>query len=95
MYDDHNVFCEKHTTWIIILYKDAITEMEDIAVALTAKRYGLLDRLIILRVAVNMDVFPEGVSPETIWDPASRERCNGKSLPEKESTESRMMYSDN
>lgn len=49
----------------------AITEMEDIAVALTAKHYGLLDRLIILRVAVNMDVFPEGVSPETIWDPGA------------------------
>ena len=44
-----------------------ITEMEDIAVARAAKNFNLLDRLIILRVAVNMDVFPSGVTPEKIW----------------------------
>ncbi|MBP5654810.1 MAG: hypothetical protein J6X33_04795 [Clostridiales bacterium] len=47
----------------------AVTEMEDLAVAQAAKRYGMLDRLIVLRVGVNMDVFPTGISPEMIWDP--------------------------
>ncbi len=47
----------------------AITEMEDAAVAQTAKRFGMLDRLIILRVSVNMDTFPAGVTPEILWGP--------------------------
>ena len=45
----------------------AITEMEDIAVGQAARNAGLLDRLIILRVAVNMDVLPAGVTPEMLW----------------------------
>ena len=49
----------------------AITEMEDVAVGHAAKCFGMLDRLIILRVGVNMDVFPEGVTPEVLWGPAS------------------------
>lgn len=47
----------------------AITEMEDIAVGRAVKRFGMLDRLIILRVSVNMDVFPTGVTPEMLWGP--------------------------
>ena len=43
--------------------------MEDIAVAKTVQRFGLLDRLIVLRVSVNMDVFPSGVTPEMLWGP--------------------------
>ena len=31
------------------------------------QRFGLLDRLIILRVAVNMDVFPGDTTPEMLW----------------------------
>ncbi|MBR6088799.1 MAG: hypothetical protein IKP86_02625 [Anaerolineaceae bacterium] len=49
----------------------AATEMEDIAVAQAVKRFRMLDRLIILRVGVNMDVFPDGVTPEILWGPAS------------------------
>lgn len=49
----------------------AVTEMEDVAVAQAVKSFGLLDRLIILRVGVNMDVFPSGVSPEMLWGAAS------------------------
>ena len=45
----------------------AITEMEDVATALAVQRLGLLDRLIILRTAVNIDVFPSGVTPEMLW----------------------------
>lgn len=45
----------------------AITEMEDIAVARAVESFGMLDRLIILRVAVNMDVFPTGMTPEMLW----------------------------
>ena len=47
----------------------AITEMEDIAIAQAVQRFGLLDRLIILRVAVNLDVFPGDTTPEMLWSP--------------------------
>ena len=43
------------------------TEMEDVAIALTAERMGMLNRLIILRGSVNMDVFMLGVTPESLW----------------------------
>ncbi len=46
----------------------AVTEMEDIAVGHAVKSFGLLERLIILRVGVNMDVFPAGLTPEMLWD---------------------------
>ena len=49
----------------------AVTEMEDVAVGLAVKRFGMLDRLIILRTGVNMDVFPDGVTPEILWGAAS------------------------
>jgi hypothetical protein len=41
--------------------------MEDIAVGQAVKSFGSLDRLIILRVGVNMDVLPTGVTPEMLW----------------------------
>ena len=41
--------------------------MEDVAVGLAVKNSGLLDHLIILRVAVNIDVFPTDVTPEMLW----------------------------
>ena len=47
----------------------AITEMEDVAVAQTVRSFGLLDHLIILRVSVNLDVFPAGIGPEKLWGP--------------------------
>lgn len=43
------------------------TEMEEIAVANTAQCFGLLDRLVSLRVIVNMDVFMKGETPESTW----------------------------
>lgn len=52
----------------------AVTEMEDLAVGLAVRRLGLLDRLIILRVSVNMDMFPAGVTPEMLWDPATDDK---------------------
>lgn len=45
----------------------AVTEMEDIAIANTASCYDMFDRLIALRVIVNMDVFLKGETPESIW----------------------------
>jgi len=45
----------------------AITEMEDVAVGVAAKNLGMLERLIILRAGVNVDVFPDGVTPEMLW----------------------------
>ena len=49
----------------------AISEMEDLAVCQAVRSFGLLDRLILLRVAVNMDVLPGGVTPEMLWGPES------------------------
>lgn len=48
----------------------ALTEMEDIAVARAVERMGMLDRLIIIRDSVNMDVFAPGVTPESLWGDA-------------------------
>ena len=45
----------------------AITEMEEVAVARTAERMGMLDRLIIIRDSVNMDVFMLSATPESLW----------------------------
>ena len=53
---------------IELYYKDGIALC---AVGQAVKCFGMLDRLIILRVGVNMDVFPEGVTPEILWRPAS------------------------
>ena len=49
------------------------TDMENIAVAQAVEGAGMLDRLIILRDAVNMDVFLPGMTPEGQWDPKSIE----------------------
>ena len=47
----------------------ALTEMEDVAIAVALDRAGMLDRCIILRDSVNMDVFMNGATPESLWDP--------------------------
>ena len=48
----------------------ALSEMEDVALAVVLERFGLLDRYIIIRDSVNMVVFMNGVTPEGLWDPA-------------------------
>ena len=45
----------------------AVSEMEDIAVARAAKRFGYLNKLIDLRVSVNLDVFTSRSTPESLW----------------------------
>lgn len=45
----------------------SVTEMEEIAIANTAECFDLLDRLISLRVIVNMDLFMKGETPESTW----------------------------
>ena len=45
----------------------AVSEMEDVAVARAAERMGMLDRLIIIRDSVNMDVFMLNTTPESLW----------------------------
>ncbi len=45
----------------------AITEMEDIAILNAAECFGMKDRVISLRVAVNMDTFLKGETPEKLW----------------------------
>ena len=50
----------------------ATTEMEEISIALAAESYGMLDRLVSLRVIVNADQFFGDDTPESVWgDPAS------------------------
>ncbi len=45
----------------------SVTEMEEIAVANTLDCFDLLDRMISLRVVVNMDMFLKGETPESTW----------------------------
>ena len=49
----------------------AVTEMEEIAIGRAVKNFSLLDRLIILRDSVNMDVFMLGATPESLWGGAT------------------------
>ena len=51
----------------------ALCEMEDVAVGLAVKRMQLLDRLIIIRASVNMDVFMLGATPESLWGSETQE----------------------
>ncbi|MGN0708116.1 MAG: hypothetical protein ACI4JC_08975 [Faecalibacterium sp.] len=46
----------------------ATTEMEDLALAVVADRMGMLDRLLILRVSVDLDTFLNGATPERLWN---------------------------
>ncbi|MDY5932180.1 MAG: hypothetical protein SPJ34_09170, partial [Candidatus Ornithospirochaeta sp.] len=45
----------------------ALTEMEDVAIAVVLDRLGMLDRYIVIRDSVNMDVFMYGSTPESLW----------------------------
>ena len=58
------------------------TEMEDVAVCEAARRLGMLDRLIVLRVSVNMDVFMNGATPESLWDPEYESSLKDANSPE-------------
>ncbi len=61
----------------------ACTEMEDAALAVVMDRLGMLDRYIIIRDSVNMDVFMNGASAESLWNPEFED-----SLASEESVES-------
>ena len=65
----------------------ALTEMEDVALAVAAERLGMLDRFIVIRDSVNMDVFMNGASPESLWDPNFDE-----SLASDDSVEACLLY---
>lgn len=45
----------------------AATDMEDIAVAQVFKNYNKLNNLLIMRFAVNTDVFMANQNPQTLW----------------------------
>lgn len=45
-----------------------VCEMEDAALAVALDRVGKLDRFLSLRALVNLDVFLDGVTPESLWD---------------------------
>ena len=55
----------------------ATTEMEDMAITKVILRFGMLDRYIILRDSVNIDIFMDGDCPESIWDTGFEERVIG------------------
>ena len=66
-------------------YPYAITEMEDCSIAVVADKFGMLDRLVVLRVSVNTDVFMDGSTPETLWTASDTfnetvEKENGETL---------------
>jgi len=50
----------------------SITEMEDSACAVSVDAMGMLDRLIILRVSVNVDILLDGVTAESTWGEAAK-----------------------
>ena len=52
----------------------ATTEMEDIAVLHALEHFDMLDRCIVIRDSVNMDVFMKGDSPESLWDEGFEDR---------------------
>ena len=60
----------------------ALTEMEDVALAVAAERLGMLDRYIIIRASVNMDVFMNGASPASLWDPDFKQSLASESSVE-------------
>ena len=45
----------------------AVTEMEDNALAVALDHIGMLDRFLIIRCSVDMDVFMNDSTPETLW----------------------------
>lgn len=45
----------------------ASTEMEDMAITYVADRFNMLNRTIVMRVAVNMDMFFDNATPESLW----------------------------
>ena len=49
----------------------AATEMEEVAVGVALQRLGMLDRLIVVRISVNMDVYMMGATPESLWTTGS------------------------
>ena len=51
----------------------AVTEMEDVALGVVLDRLGMLDKYIIIRDSVNMDMFMNGATPESLWDPTHDE----------------------
>ena len=60
----------------------AASEMEDVAICQAMDNFGMLDRLIILRDAVNMDVFTSGSTPESLWGPKSEDELASDSSDE-------------
>ncbi len=65
VYDEANARLMRETYGAPDTY--AISEMEDTAIAVALDRLGMLDRLIIIRDSVNMDVFMNGANPENLW----------------------------
>lgn len=45
----------------------AVTEMEDNALAVALDHMGMLDRFLIIRCSVDMDIFMNGSTPESLW----------------------------
>ena len=48
--------------------KYAVSDMEELALMNTAACFGLQDRVVSIRVVVNLDTFLKGESPELLWN---------------------------
>lgn len=51
----------------------AVTEMEDLALAITMDRAGKLDHYFAIRDSVDLDIFENGFTPESLWSPGAAE----------------------
>ena len=65
------IYAHKNAKFIVKYYgcenKYYATEMENLAVGMVFKNYGRLKDLLVIRYAVNTDVFMAGQTPEIIW----------------------------
>lgn len=64
--EGHNI-AKKITKYYDCPDEYLVSDMEDIAVARVLERFGLLERLISIRVSVNLDCYMNGATPEKLW----------------------------
>lgn len=50
-------------------------DMEDVAILQTLQRFDMIDRTIVIRSGVNLDIFMNGATPESLWDTSFSERA--------------------
>lgn len=64
--EGHNI-AKKINKYYVCPDEYLVSDMEDIAVARVLERFGLLERLISIRVSVNLDCYMNRATPEKLW----------------------------